>query len=52
MPQMSPMWWTTLFLTFIMVYMLYVIITYFFISCGKKNEMKKSIKINKMNWTW
>nr|UPL65962.1 ATPase subunit 8 [Hyalopeplus sp.] len=52
MPQMAPIWWTTLYAMFIMSYMTYVMIMYFFISYGSKNEMKKSSKKNNMNWKW
>nr|YP_008963276.1 ATP synthase F0 subunit 8 [Apolygus lucorum]ADZ52278.1 ATP synthase F0 subunit 8 [Apolygus lucorum]ANT45815.1 ATP synthase F0 subunit 8 [Apolygus lucorum] len=52
MPQMAPIWWTMLFMTFIMAYMLYMIIMYFFITYKievNKNTVKK---MKNMNWTW
>nr|YP_011010163.1 ATP synthase F0 subunit 8 [Hermatobates djiboutensis]WPW46687.1 ATP synthase F0 subunit 8 [Hermatobates djiboutensis] len=51
MPQMSPMWWSTLFMLFIASLMLMNSMIYF----NKKFSIKKSSKStkkNSMNWQW
>nr|YP_010414444.1 ATP synthase F0 subunit 8 [Kusala populi]URW11944.1 ATP synthase F0 subunit 8 [Kusala populi] len=50
MPQMSPLWWTTLMITFIILFILMMTILYFNIN----NKMSKMIKLTetKINWKW
>nr|YP_002727913.1 ATP synthase F0 subunit 8 [Geocoris pallidipennis]ABZ02011.1 ATP synthase F0 subunit 8 [Geocoris pallidipennis]UPL65445.1 ATPase subunit 8 [Geocoris pallidipennis] len=51
MPQMSPMWWELLFISFLMIYMLMNSIMYW-----NKEEIMKSEKSNKLisylKWKW
>nr|YP_010478284.1 ATP synthase F0 subunit 8 [Nesophrosyne sp. 29 GMB-2012]UVI59728.1 ATP synthase F0 subunit 8 [Nesophrosyne sp. 29 GMB-2012] len=51
MPQMAPMWWTTILLMTSITLMLMVMINYFMsISKIKSNINKKSMK--KFKWMW
>nr|YP_009485672.1 ATP synthase F0 subunit 8 [Saldula burmanica]AVZ00808.1 ATP synthase F0 subunit 8 [Saldula burmanica] len=52
MPQMAPMWWSTLFLFFIMCFFLMMIKSYFMIkyTSQKMKNMKKESKMT--NWKW
>nr|YP_010582964.1 ATP synthase F0 subunit 8 [Vatana ogromna]UGN61410.1 ATP synthase F0 subunit 8 [Vatana ogromna] len=49
MPQMSPMWWTTLMFMFIISFMMYMNIMYFNYN---KNIKKNKKELNKLNWMW
>nr|YP_010952960.1 ATP synthase F0 subunit 8 [Empoascanara angkhangica]WMQ52403.1 ATP synthase F0 subunit 8 [Empoascanara angkhangica] len=50
MPQMSPMWWTTLMVMFILLFIILMTILYFNIN----NKMTSKILLcnKKMNWKW
>nr|YP_009694497.1 ATP synthase F0 subunit 8 [Eurydema liturifera]QEI26482.1 ATP synthase F0 subunit 8 [Eurydema liturifera] len=52
MPQMAPLWWEILFITFMVTFMTFNIMIYF--NSGK--SINKNIKINKKsfqsNWMW
>nr|QDI94066.1 ATP synthase F0 subunit 8 [Tuxedo susansolomonae] len=52
MPQMSPMWWSLLFLLFLTVFMLIMAImyTYNIYMIKKPNQSKK--KAPNINWKW
>nr|UBT70827.1 ATP synthase F0 subunit 8 [Eupteryx gracilirama] len=50
MPQMSPIWWMTLMITFICMLMICMNMNYF--NFNKMFKMKKTIYKNKMNWLW
>nr|YP_010363528.1 ATP synthase F0 subunit 8 [Atkinsoniella uniguttata]UNZ12629.1 ATP synthase F0 subunit 8 [Atkinsoniella uniguttata] len=50
MPQMAPMWWTFLMITFLMSFSLMMSLLYFNIL--SKSMMVKKTKINQMNWKW
>nr|UPL65884.1 ATPase subunit 8 [Mecomma ambulans] len=54
MPQMAPIWWSMMFLIFILTYFMVMIMVYFSPK-NKKNE-KMSESINKttklLNWKW
>nr|QDI93781.1 ATP synthase F0 subunit 8 [Tuxedo cruralis]QDI93794.1 ATP synthase F0 subunit 8 [Tuxedo cruralis]QDI93819.1 ATP synthase F0 subunit 8 [Tuxedo cruralis]QDI93832.1 ATP synthase F0 subunit 8 [Tuxedo cruralis] len=53
MPQMSPMWWTTLFLVFLATYMLVMVIMYTYnIYQIMNNSSKKNNNIKNINWKW
>nr|YP_002970764.1 ATP synthase F0 subunit 8 [Valentia hoffmanni]ACJ69576.1 ATP synthase F0 subunit 8 [Valentia hoffmanni] len=53
MPQMSPMWWTTLFMLFIMLLMLMWVMMYSQINISPSpSEELKQIKLNNLNWMW
>nr|QZZ18244.1 ATP synthase F0 subunit 8 [Dikraneura zlata] len=50
MPQMSPMWWTSLMMMFIFSFMLLMSILYF--NFNLINSYKTEITKNKMIWKW
>nr|YP_010165973.1 ATP synthase F0 subunit 8 [Stictocephala bisonia]QRV59920.1 ATP synthase F0 subunit 8 [Stictocephala bisonia] len=50
MPQMSPMWWMTLMLTFNSLFIVINSTTYF--NYKFKNMSEKKTKKNKLNWKW
>nr|YP_010363424.1 ATP synthase F0 subunit 8 [Atkinsoniella yunnanana]UNZ12525.1 ATP synthase F0 subunit 8 [Atkinsoniella yunnanana] len=50
MPQMAPMWWTFLMITFVFSFSLMMSILYFNIM-SKSMKMKKD-KTIQMNWKW
>nr|YP_009351277.1 ATP synthase F0 subunit 8 [Polyspathotermes sulcifrons]AQP29113.1 ATP synthase F0 subunit 8 [Polyspathotermes sulcifrons] len=52
MPQMMPMEWTMLYITFLMTFLMFNIMNYFIQSSSKQIKSKKIININKMNWKW
>nr|QXT44547.1 ATP synthase F0 subunit 8 [Anoplotermes sp. J01] len=52
MPQMMPMEWTILYITFLATFLLFNIINYFAQSPNQEAKTKKSIYINKINWKW
>nr|QDI94040.1 ATP synthase F0 subunit 8 [Tuxedo sp. ph57] len=52
MPQMSPMWWSLLFMLFVSTYMLMMMIMYTYNTYEISNH-KMSSSINKnINWKW
>nr|QDI93845.1 ATP synthase F0 subunit 8 [Tuxedo elongatus] len=52
MPQMSPMWWSLLFTSFLAAYLLIMICmyTYNIYSIASKKESNKNVK--NINWKW
>nr|YP_009351680.1 ATP synthase F0 subunit 8 [Ruptitermes arboreus]AQP30382.1 ATP synthase F0 subunit 8 [Ruptitermes arboreus] len=52
MPQMMPMEWTLLYLTFLMTFLMFNIMNYFTQSPNWEIKSSKPIHINKMNWKW
>nr|UOA67860.1 ATPase subunit 8 [Deraeocoris sp.] len=53
MPQMSPMWWMTLLLTFMMMYLMIMMTIYSFKIYNKKSKNIKILKSKKfLNWKW
>nr|YP_009351719.1 ATP synthase F0 subunit 8 [Thoracotermes macrothorax]AQP30484.1 ATP synthase F0 subunit 8 [Thoracotermes macrothorax] len=52
MPQMMPMEWTMLYITFLMTFLMFNIMNYFTQSSNKQVMAKKTINIHKMNWKW
>nr|URH16854.1 ATP synthase F0 subunit 8 [Pericapritermes parvus] len=52
MPQMMPMEWTLLYITFLMTFLMFNIMNYFSQTAKQKSSTKKTININKINWKW
>nr|URH16843.1 ATP synthase F0 subunit 8 [Cornitermes pugnax] len=52
MPQMMPMEWTMLYITFLATFLMFNIMNYFIQSPSSQSETKKIIHINKTNWKW
>nr|AIY61974.1 ATP synthase F0 subunit 8 [Anoplotermes group nr. E1 TB-2014] len=52
MPQMMPMEWTLLYITFLMTFLMFNIMNYFTQTPNQEATTKKSIRINKINWKW
>nr|YP_010583068.1 ATP synthase F0 subunit 8 [Farynala dextra]UGN61514.1 ATP synthase F0 subunit 8 [Farynala dextra] len=50
MPQMSPMWWTSLMIMFIISIFVCMYIMYFNYSKNMSTKSKKEYK--NMSWTW
>nr|QZI85967.1 ATP synthase F0 subunit 8 [Rhynocoris fuscipes] len=52
MPQMAPIWWTTLFIMFNMSFIIMLVSTYFQEEIEPIMTKKITEKINKYNWKW
>nr|APT41459.1 ATP synthase F0 subunit 8 [Micropygomyia cayennensis] len=53
MPQMAPLMWLTLFIFFLMMYLLFNIMNYFsYIIESKTLTENKSINSSSLNWKW
>nr|AQP26661.1 ATP synthase F0 subunit 8 [Anoplotermes sp. E1 TB-2017] len=52
MPQMMPMEWTLLYMTFLMTFLMFNIMNYFAQTPNRGMTTKKSIHINKISWKW
>nr|APU93562.1 ATP synthase F0 subunit 8 [Noditermes lamanianus] len=52
MPQMMPMEWLMLYITFLTTFLMFNILNYFIQSSSNQIKEKKTININKMNWKW
>nr|QXT44417.1 ATP synthase F0 subunit 8 [Acholotermes sp. CMRT125]QXT44430.1 ATP synthase F0 subunit 8 [Acholotermes sp. CMRT134] len=52
MPQMMPMEWTLLYLTFLMTFLMFNIMNYFTQTAQQQVKMKKTVDIKKTNWKW
>nr|YP_009654709.1 ATP synthase F0 subunit 8 [Brachymna tenuis]QCI09264.1 ATP synthase F0 subunit 8 [Brachymna tenuis] len=52
MPQMAPLWWETLYMMFIMSFMMVNIMMYFTIKNDFKSKKKEKKMFINMNWTW
>nr|AQP29354.1 ATP synthase F0 subunit 8 [Microtermes sp. E16] len=52
MPQMMPMEWLTLYITFLATFLMFNIMNYFNQSPNKKTSTKEAINTNKMSWKW
>nr|AQP28595.1 ATP synthase F0 subunit 8 [Hospitalitermes sp. A TB-2017]AQP30284.1 ATP synthase F0 subunit 8 [Hospitalitermes sp. PHI3] len=52
MPQMMPMEWTLLYITFMATFLMFNIMNYFTQSPNKQSKPKKSINIHKTIWKW
>nr|ATF28555.1 ATP synthase F0 subunit 8 [Aphrophora alni] len=51
MPQMAPMYWTFLFMLFIMLFIIFNMMIYFIFKFNKLSLYKK-LNYNQMNWKW
>nr|YP_009351654.1 ATP synthase F0 subunit 8 [Procubitermes undulans]AQP30234.1 ATP synthase F0 subunit 8 [Procubitermes undulans] len=52
MPQMMPMEWLLLYITFLSTFLMFNILNYFTQSSNSQIKEKKTISINKMIWKW
>nr|AQP28712.1 ATP synthase F0 subunit 8 [Aparatermes sp. A TB-2017] len=52
MPQMMPMEWTLLYITFLATFLMFNIMNYFTQPRCQESETKKTIHTNKINWKW
>nr|YP_009472976.1 ATP synthase F0 subunit 8 [Notopteryx soror]AST10206.1 ATP synthase F0 subunit 8 [Notopteryx soror] len=53
MPQMAPLWWETLFILFIVKFLLMNTIMYFNKPyTPKSSSMQKSMSSNEFKWEW
>nr|AHH93147.1 ATP synthase F0 subunit 8 [Peirates atromaculatus] len=52
MPQMAPLWWSILFLTFLTSFLMMCIIMHFQNTQEPIKSDNKMIKVNLMNWKW
>nr|YP_009485620.1 ATP synthase F0 subunit 8 [Inara alboguttata]AVZ00756.1 ATP synthase F0 subunit 8 [Inara alboguttata] len=52
MPQMSPLWWTTLFIMFIMSLMMTWTMFYYLTSPSSKTGIQEKMTKLNLNWKW
>nr|AQP28738.1 ATP synthase F0 subunit 8 [Anenteotermes cf. polyscolus BDIT101] len=52
MPQMMPMEWTLLYITFLATFLMFNIMNYFTQTPSQQQKMKNNIHTNKINWKW
>nr|QXT44209.1 ATP synthase F0 subunit 8 [Astalotermes sp. A JRA-2021a]QXT44313.1 ATP synthase F0 subunit 8 [Astalotermes sp. A JRA-2021a] len=52
MPQMMPMEWTLLYITFLLTFLMFNIMNYFAQTPNQQYHTKKDIHTNKINWKW
>nr|URH16648.1 ATP synthase F0 subunit 8 [Heterotermes tenuis] len=53
MPQMMPMEWMTLYITFLMTFLMFNIMNYFTqFPNSTTSPTKSTVSVNKMNWKW
>nr|QZK22237.1 ATP synthase F0 subunit 8 [Amitermes deplanatus]QZK22367.1 ATP synthase F0 subunit 8 [Amitermes conformis] len=52
MPQMMPMEWTMLYITFLATFLMFNIMNYFIQSPNMQTKTKKTISTYKINWKW
>nr|QXT44300.1 ATP synthase F0 subunit 8 [Anenteotermes polyscolus] len=52
MPQMMPMEWTLLYITFLATFLMFNIMNYFTQAPSQQQSTKKTIQTNKINWKW
>nr|YP_006503912.1 ATP synthase F0 subunit 8 [Microhodotermes viator]AFM92412.1 ATP synthase F0 subunit 8 [Microhodotermes viator] len=53
MPQMMPIKWTTLLITFSLIFMLFNVMNYFSYTPKNKSMTKKeTTQLKMMNWKW
>nr|QUI77261.1 ATP synthase F0 subunit 8 [Mitjaevia shibingensis] len=50
MPQMSPMWWTTLMVMFIIIFL--ILMTNMYFNLNNKLTMKVMLLKKNMSWKW
>nr|AFI23555.1 ATP synthase F0 subunit 8 [Stephanitis mendica] len=52
MPQMSPMWWTLIYISSITILFLNMIIMYYYKNSTKSMNKMKYLNNNVKNWKW
>nr|YP_009040486.1 ATP synthase F0 subunit 8 [Peirates arcuatus]AHF21747.1 ATP synthase F0 subunit 8 [Peirates arcuatus] len=52
MPQMAPLWWSILFLTFFVSFLMMCIIMHFQNTQESAKTLKETPEIKMMNWKW
>nr|YP_011031335.1 ATP synthase F0 subunit 8 [Epidaus famulus]WQT73257.1 ATP synthase F0 subunit 8 [Epidaus famulus] len=52
MPQMAPIWWTTLFILFNMSFLTMMIMMYFQINMQPTMKSSITSQIKQYNWKW
>nr|YP_010759132.1 ATP synthase F0 subunit 8 [Myladina unguiculina]WEX49722.1 ATP synthase F0 subunit 8 [Myladina unguiculina] len=52
MPQMAPLNWLTLMLTFIMIFLMFNIMNYYSFTYNNVTKKMSAIKNIKINWKW
>nr|AQP29876.1 ATP synthase F0 subunit 8 [Nasutitermes sp. B TB-2017] len=52
MPQMMPMEWTLLYITFLMTFLMFNIMNYFAQLPNSQSKTKETISIHKTSWKW
>nr|UCC46042.1 ATP synthase F0 subunit 8 [Microdeuterus sp. HEM078] len=52
MPQMAPLWWETLFLSFIIMMMIVMIMLYHDVYANIYSSGMKMISEKNINWKW
>nr|YP_009659080.1 ATP synthase F0 subunit 8 [Triatoma migrans]QCQ69464.1 ATP synthase F0 subunit 8 [Triatoma migrans] len=52
MPQMAPIWWTTMYFTFILSFLIMFFMLFFHSHQTTLNKKNKSITHTKINWKW
>nr|APT41563.1 ATP synthase F0 subunit 8 [Trichophoromyia ininii] len=53
MPQMAPLMWLSLFIFFLVMYLMFNIINYFsYITLNKSESNNKSLKMSESTWKW
>nr|YP_009379220.1 ATP synthase F0 subunit 8 [Labiotermes labralis]AIY62039.1 ATP synthase F0 subunit 8 [Labiotermes labralis]ARQ29920.1 ATP synthase F0 subunit 8 [Labiotermes labralis]URH16531.1 ATP synthase F0 subunit 8 [Labiotermes labralis] len=52
MPQMMPMEWMMLYITFLATFLMFNIMNYFNQSPNQQSKVKKIINTIKINWKW
>nr|AIY61831.1 ATP synthase F0 subunit 8 [Leptomyxotermes doriae]URH16544.1 ATP synthase F0 subunit 8 [Leptomyxotermes doriae] len=52
MPQMMPMEWALLYITFLTTFLMFNIMNYFSQSPSKQSKTSKYINTYKVNWKW
>nr|ACJ69420.1 ATP synthase F0 subunit 8 [Diplonychus rusticus]UCU57415.1 ATP synthase F0 subunit 8 [Appasus japonicus] len=52
MPQMAPLWWTTLFFVFLISFMIMCTINYFLVSYNATEYKTSKKSKTSINWKW
>nr|UPI55419.1 ATPase subunit 8 [Scotomedes sp.] len=52
MPQMSPMWWTSLFMMFTVCLIIVMMMTYFYIYKMNLKMSSQNMSTNNKTWKW
>nr|YP_002735073.1 ATP synthase F0 subunit 8 [Riptortus pedestris]ABZ02115.1 ATP synthase F0 subunit 8 [Riptortus pedestris] len=52
MPQMAPLWWETLFIMFISMFIIMNMIIYYNKNLTSPKVLKKNVMNNEFKWKW